>query len=122
MAIRALIVDDNASFLDAASALLEREGLSIAGVASTKAEALAATRRLRPDVLLVDIKLGNESGFELARLLTRESHDHAPSVIMISTHSREEFADLLAESSAAGFVAKSELSARAIHEIVSDNS
>ena len=42
MPIRCLVVDDSRSFLDAARAVLEREGLTIVGVASTGAEAATA--------------------------------------------------------------------------------
>src|SRR4029079_4666577 len=69
MPVRCLIVDDNLGFLEAARKLLEREGLSIAGVASTSAEALREAELLRPDVVLVDVSLGEESGLELARRL-----------------------------------------------------
>ena len=57
MSLRVLIVDDNRSFLDVAQALLEREGLSVVGVAATVADALARAEQLRPDVVLVDIVL-----------------------------------------------------------------
>jgi CheY-like chemotaxis protein len=64
--VRCLIVDDSPWFLDAARSLLEREGITVVGVASTGAEALRRTAEFRPDVMLVDIDLGGESGFELA--------------------------------------------------------
>jgi CheY-like chemotaxis protein len=67
MQLRVLIVDDNEAFLDAARALLERQGLSVVGVASTSADALERAEQLQPNVMLVDITLGDESGFELAR-------------------------------------------------------
>ena len=73
MPIRCLIVDDNKSFLEAARVLLEREGLTVAGVASTGAEALRQAETLRPDVVLVDISLGDESGFDLARRLVEDA-------------------------------------------------
>ena len=64
-----LIVDDNAYFLEAAADLLKREGLIVLGVASDTANALRLTRELHPDVVLVDIMLGRESGIDLARRL-----------------------------------------------------
>ena len=48
MALRCLIVDDSAPFLAAARKLLEREGISVVGVASTSAEALKPAQELRP--------------------------------------------------------------------------
>ena len=118
MGIRCLVVDDNRSFLNAARVLLEREGLTIAGVASTGAEALREAEALQPDVILVDISLGNESGFDVVRDLVDNSPVDGATVILISTHSRADFADLIAESPAAGFVPKSELSAGAIRTIL----
>jgi DNA-binding NarL/FixJ family response regulator len=116
--MRLLIVDDNRRFLAAARALLEREGLEVVGVASTVTEALQQAGELSPDLLLVDIMLGHESGFELTRRLLENGRFKRPAVILISTHSEADFADLIAESQAAGFVPKSELSADAIRRIL----
>ena len=62
MPLRCMLVDDNEAFLEAASLLLEREGVTVVGVALSIAEALRRARALRPDVILVDIGLGDESG------------------------------------------------------------
>ena len=118
MPIRCLIVDDNDSFLSAARVLLEREGLTVAGVASTGAEAIRQAEALRPDVVLVDISLGDENGFDLARQLVEDGVGADATVVMISTRAEEDVADLLAESPAAGFVPKAELSAAAIRRLV----
>ena len=121
MALRCLIVDDSVGFLQAARALLEHEGVSVVAVASTGEEALARAEKLRPDVMLVDIDLGGDSGFAVVRRLVDEGGVDARSLILISTHAREEFADLIETSPAAGFVSKSELSADAIRALLSDN-
>jgi CheY-like chemotaxis protein len=118
MAFSVLIVDDNESFLDAARVLLEREGLDVIAVASTSAEALRREEDDRPDVVLVDIMLAQESGFELARRLNADGRDSTSEVILVSTHAEEDFADLIAASPAAGFLPKSELSAGAIRRIL----
>ncbi|MGO9957496.1 MAG: response regulator [Solirubrobacteraceae bacterium] len=117
MPLRALLVDDNQSFLTAARGLLEDEGLTVVGVASNAADAHALAAQLTPDVILVDILLGDESGFDLARALIAE-HDPGPAVILISTHAEADFADMLASSPALGFLPKSELSADPIRRIV----
>jgi CheY-like chemotaxis protein len=93
----ALIVDDNQHFLEAARALLGREGLPIAGVASTSAEAMRQAERLRPDVVLVDVSLGDESGIDLAQRLVADPA-HEARVILISTRSEAEFVELIARS------------------------
>jgi len=113
-----LIVDDNRLFLDAARALLEREGLRVVGVATTSAEALQRVKELQPEVVLIDITLGDESGFDLARRLAGQYQPGGLTVILISTHSETDFADLITESPAAGFVPKPALSAEAIRRIV----
>jgi DNA-binding NarL/FixJ family response regulator len=117
MPLRCLIVDDNANFLEAAASLLQREGVTVAGVASSVADALREARESRPDVILVDIMLGPESGFDLARRLAETDSDR-PAVILISTHAEADFADLIAEAPAAGFMPKSQLSAGTIRRLL----
>jgi CheY-like chemotaxis protein len=118
MPLRYLLVDDSDAFLQTASVLLEREGVRVAGVASNSAEALQQARALRPDIILVDVGLGDESGFDLARLLARDGQGGRAAVIMISARAGADYADLITESPAAGFLAKSELSAREIERIL----
>jgi two-component system nitrate/nitrite response regulator NarL len=116
VSIRCLLVDDSDAFLKSASVLLQREGVTVVGVASNSAEALQQVRALRPDLILVDIGLGEESGFDLARLLARDGP--GGEVILISAGAEADYAELIAESPAAGFLVKSELSARAIGQIL----
>jgi DNA-binding NarL/FixJ family response regulator len=118
MAMRVLIVDDSRSFVEAARVLLERQGVLVVGAASTTVEALSREAELRPEVVLVDITLGAESGFDLARRLGENGRDGRMKVILISTRAESDFADLIAESSASGFVSKSELSAEAIRRVL----
>ena len=117
MPLRLLLVDDNDAFLKAAGVLLQREGVTVVGTASNSAEALQESRVLRPDVILVDIGLGEGSGFDLARLLAR----HGPSgadIIMISALAEKDYAGLVAESPAVGFLSKSDVSVHAIERIL----
>jgi DNA-binding NarL/FixJ family response regulator len=110
------MVDDDASFLKVAKTLLESDGMTVAGVASNCAEAVQRVEALRPDVVLIDIRLGEESGFDAARQLA--ANGQAAAMIMISTHAGADYADLIAESPAAGFLPKAELSAAAIRRIL----
>lgn len=118
MPLRCLLVDDSDAFLEAARVLLQREGLTVAGVASDSAEALRQARALRPDVILVDVGLGDESGFDLARLLARDDQGGSAEVILISASAEADYLELIAESPAAGFLPKSKLSARGIGRIL----
>src|SRR3954469_16658206 len=104
MKTRVLIVDDNAYFLHAARALLEREGMAVVGVATTCAEAVRGADELRPDVTLVDIDLGDDSGFEVVRQLASHSAGEPCPVILISAYPLEDFQDLVEGSSAIGFL------------------
>ena len=87
------------------------------GVASSIADALGQARELRPDVILVDIMLGRESGFDLARRLA-EADLGDPTVILISTHAEADFAELIEEAPAAGFMPKSQMSASMIRQLI----
>ncbi len=116
--MRCLIVDDSAYFVDAARGLLERQGMTVVGVASTSAEALRRFEELRPDVTLVDLDLGGESGFELAEQLHRAGSPAPSPVVLISTHAAQDFAELIEMSPAVGFVSKSALSGGAIGDLV----
>jgi two-component system nitrate/nitrite response regulator NarL len=116
MTVRCLIVDDSQRFLDAARGLLERQGMTIVGVASTSAAAIERTAELRPDVTLVDVDLGDESGFELVRELARRAD--VGHLILISAHSGQDYDDMVAESPAAGFLSKATLSADAIRNLL----
>ena len=116
MRLRCLIVDDSRRFLDAARRLLERQGLEVAGVASSSSEAVAMIEQLRPDVALLDIDLGSESGFEVARLLQRQPT--SCQVILISTHAEQDYRDLIAQSPALGFISKTNLSADAVRHLM----
>ena len=95
MPLRLLIVDDNAPFLEAATRALDADGLHVVGVASTTAEALVRERELRPDVVLVDLYLGDESGAELARLLADRAQGGPTRVILISTYPPQDLVDLV---------------------------
>jgi CheY-like chemotaxis protein len=114
MVLRLLIVDDNLHFLDVVRDHFEREGARVVGFATTSGEALRIAEQLRPDVVLVDIDLGEESGFDVAPRL----HEAGYPVLLISAYAEVEFADLIAASPVVGFVSKSELSTRAITDLL----
>ena len=116
--MQVLLVDDNAGFLEAARALLEREGITVVDVASTSAEAVERIRELQPDVALVDIDLGGESGFELARGVASDAMGASTRLILISSQAEEDFEDLIKDSPAVGFLPKAGLSARAIKHLL----
>ena len=118
VSIRCVLVDDSDAFLKAASVLLQREGVTVVGMASNSAEALRFAGELRPDVILVDIGLGEESRFDLARLLALDGQADGAEVVLISARADADYAELITESPAAGLLVKSDLSAQAISRIL----
>lgn len=121
MPLDCVIVDDSQSLLVAASELLEREGMSVLGVASNSADALRLVRELEPDVILIDIELGEESGFDLADRLAELDHSVKTTSILISIHARADFYELIEASPAVGFLSKGDLSAQAIQSILRES-
>ena len=117
MGLRCLIVDDQLGFCEAARELLEGQGLTVVGCASSASEAVRSVRELRPEVALVDIDLGTDSGFDLARRLA-DVDGNSARVILVSTHDEREFAKLIEASPAVGFLAKTEISAERIYQLL----
>jgi DNA-binding NarL/FixJ family response regulator len=116
--LRCLIVDDNECFLEIASASLQGEDLEVVGTARTSAEALRQVAAQEVDVVLVDINLGDESGFELARELVARFPRLASAVVLISSRAEQDFGGQVKASAASAFVAKTQLSARAVRDAV----
>ena len=114
--LRCIIVDDSPEFRTVAAVLLRRGGIAVVGGASNSTEALRQVAELTPDVAIVDVHLGEESGFVLADQL----HQHDTTVILISSYSADDFVDMLPTSSAVGFLSKSDLSAAAVEQLLAD--
>ncbi len=111
-----LIVDDHPSFRITARALLETEGFEVVGEAEDGRSALAAARRLRPEVVLLDVQLPDIDGFEVARQLT--ANGSSPSVVLTSSRDGSDFGPLVERSGARGFVPKAELSGAALNDLL----
>ncbi|GAA2350627.1 response regulator transcription factor [Dactylosporangium salmoneum] len=108
MTIRCVIVDDSERFRSSAQRLLTDQGIVVVATASDSRQALRAVEEEHPDVVLVDVGLGAENGFELAARIRLSP------VIMVSSLSPEDVIDMLAESPAIGFLPKDQLSGYAI--------
>ena len=92
--------------------------MDVVGGAASGAEALEQIAELRPDVALVDIDLGGESGLALAKALQVGARHPVPHVILISTHDESDYSDLIEASPAVGFLPKTELSAAEIRRVL----
>lgn len=114
--LRLLIVDDNESFLKSARELLEGEGLVVCAVAGNGASALTAVDSADPDLVLVDVDLGGESGPAVARQLAAQSP--RLHIILVSAYPEEDLPGILTQTTALGFIHKSRLSRRAIQDLL----
>jgi len=114
--MRCLIVDDNRGFLEVARVLLEGDGVEVVGVARSVADGIARARELGPDVILIDVDLGHDSGVELATRLARELDAAGGRVILMSAYLEEEITGLIEGGLAIGFLPKGCLSKRAIED------
>ena len=109
-----LIVDDHAGFRRRARRALEADGYEVVGEASNGAAGIEAAAQLEPDVVLLDVHLPDASGFDIvSRIL-------APAVVLISTHDRHDYAELITRSGARGFLAKDQLCGATLEALVAE--
>jgi DNA-binding NarL/FixJ family response regulator len=113
-----LVVDDHAGFRARARLLLETEGYEVIGEAGDGAAALAEVERLRPEVVLLDVQLPDQDGFDVAAQLTARDNGSAPAVILTSSRDWSDSAELIIRSGARGFVPKDQLSGEAVGELL----
>lgn len=121
MPLRTLIVDDNALFRAAARTILNGSEFSVVGEAASAGEAVRSAKELNPEIVLLDIDLGEDSGFAVARQLAASIDGAGAKLILISIHPEERFTDLIAESPAVGFLAKSDLSPYRLAKLLGDS-
>lgn len=102
--MRVLIADDHALFRDGLRSLLEARGVEIAGEAQNGSEAVELVRKVRPDVVLMDIKMPEVGGLAATRLISAE----LPEVKVIMLTASEDDADLFEsiKSGAQGYLLK----------------
>lgn len=115
-----LIVDDHAPFRSAVRLLLERGGFRVVGEAGDGDAALVAVRRLAPEVVLLDVQLPGEDGFAICERILGETDkgQSTPVVVLTSGRPIGTFRRRLARSQAAGFIAKTDLTATALLALV----
>jgi DNA-binding NarL/FixJ family response regulator len=109
-----LVVDDHAGFRSRARMLLEADGYEVVGEAADGSTALAESRRLEPDIVLLDVQLPDLDGFEVAERITAEL---PAAVVLTSSRDWSDSGELIERSGARGFVPKDQLSGPAIAEL-----
>ena len=110
--VSCIIVDDSQRFRAAAASVLQAQGIMVAGQAANGCDAVTMTGELHPDVVLLDIDLGGESGFEVARKIT------GVPIILVSARAYEEYGELVDAAPVAGFLQKSALSGDAVRHLI----
>ena len=116
MAHTLLIVDDHAAFRSTARALLECDGWNVVGEAGDGTSGLTAARTLKPDVVLLDVRLPDIDGFAVAEELAAEAS--GPAVIVTSSSDDPLYPDRARRTGARGFVAKHDLSGAALERVL----
>ncbi|MGH2839340.1 MAG: response regulator [Solirubrobacteraceae bacterium] len=111
-----LIVDDHAAFRTSARALLEADGWDVVGEASDGTSGVAAARELRPDVVLLDVRLPDADGFDCAALLT--SNGYRPAVVITSSSDDPLYPDRATQCGACGFLAKHDVCGAALDRLI----
>jgi DNA-binding NarL/FixJ family response regulator len=111
-----LIVDDHPSFRASARAVLESGEFEVVGEAADGESALEAFRRLKPDLVLLDVQLPVMEGFDVCKELENGSRE--PTIVLVSSRSSEDYGELVAKSCARGFVPKAELTCEALEALL----
>lgn len=103
--LRLLLIEDQTVLREGLRQLIEsEEGMAVAGEAGTVAEAVSLARRLRPDVVLLDLKLTDGSGLDAARQMLREQDP--PAVLILSTYEDVALVRSALEMGASGYIPK----------------
>ena len=115
--IRVLIADDHRLFAETLEALLATEDrVEVVGSARDGKDAVRLARKLRPDVILMDISMPVMDGFEATRRIRRERDDAC--VLMLTGSNSRTDVDLARKAGAAGYVTKDRIAAELIEAIV----
>ena len=84
-------------------------GFRVVGEAATGSEALGEVRRLRPDVVLLDIQLPDIDGISVAASIAAEGP--SPAIVLVSARDPLDYGSRLTSCGAVGFIAKADLTA-----------
>jgi DNA-binding NarL/FixJ family response regulator len=111
-----LVIDDHTEFRTSARMLLEADGFEVVGEAATGVEGCLAAERLRPSLVVLDVRLPDVDGFAVAERLA--GLDHPPNVVLVSSRDAVTYGSRLASAPIRGFVPKGELSGAALRRLV----
>ncbi|MFL9654690.1 response regulator [Streptomyces sp. PB17] len=105
--IRLLVVDDQYLVRSGLTALLRAApGMEVAGEAADGAEAVELAARIRPDVILMDIRMPGLTGVQATERILAEAVDPAPRVLVLTTFDLDEYVYGALRAGASGFLLK----------------
>jgi DNA-binding NarL/FixJ family response regulator len=106
MTIRVLLADDQRLVRSGFRMILRAEpDIEVVGEAADGAEAIALTRELDPDVVLMDVRMPNMDGIEATRQIV-DGSEHAPRVLVLTTFDLDEYVYEALRAGASGFLLK----------------
>jgi DNA-binding NarL/FixJ family response regulator len=106
MTVRVLLADDQRLVRGGFRMILGSEaGIEVVGEAADGAEAVALTAELRPDVVLMDVRMANIDGIEATRRIV-DGSDGAPRVLVLTTFDLDEYVYEALRAGASGFLLK----------------
>jgi DNA-binding NarL/FixJ family response regulator len=115
--IGVLLAGDQAMVRTGFRMILESEAdIAVVGEAANGEQAVAATRRLRPEVVLMDIQMPVEDGLQATRRITEEP-ELASRVVILTTFERDEYVFDALRSGASGFLLKNAPPEELVHAV-----
>lgn len=117
-AVRCVIVDDNERFVDVAADLLVRDGFAVVGRAHHSGEALQVIVETRPDLVLIDLYLGEDSGVELVTEIVDLGLAAQTFLLLVSSCAAADLHEIFAASAAHAYLSKADLSGGAIRGLL----
>jgi len=102
--LRVLIVDDHALVRSGIASLLMANDIEVVGEASNGSEAVEKTRHLRPDIVLMDVKMPDCSGLQAAQLIKAEMPQ--TKIVMVTAFDDDEDLFEAMKNGAAGYILK----------------
>jgi DNA-binding NarL/FixJ family response regulator len=121
MDMRCMIIDDNVAFLHAMRSMIEQDGARVVDMALNGHDAVERAESCRPDVVLIDVRLGAESGYDVAHRIEERAvatDGPPPAIILLSTHPEDELADRIAANPSYGFLDKTTVSLTRVRELL----
>ncbi|MFJ8510910.1 response regulator [Streptomyces avermitilis] len=104
--LRAVIADDQALVRTGFKMILAADGIEVTAEAADGAEAVAAVRRTRPDVVLIDIRMPEMDGIEATRRILRDAGPDGTRVIILTTYDLDHYVYAALTAGASGFLLK----------------